>query len=74
MPNTPVHTLQRGLLTVRVFRRSQRHVVTLHRSYRDGDIWKESRRLGRNDIPLARLLLDEIFTWIHEQEGGATES
>lgn len=68
MPSTPVHILRRGMLTVRVFRRSTngcvRHSVTLTRSFRDGDTWKESRRFGRDDIPLARRLLDEAHSWM----------
>ena len=34
------------------------------RIYRNGDQWKESTRLGRDDIPLARLVLDEAYEWV----------
>ena len=40
--------------------------VTLSRSYRDGDQWKYSESLWRDDLPLAAKLLDQAHTWIYE--------
>ena len=34
-----------------------------------GDLWKQSMRFGRDDIPLVRLLLDQAFVWIHQNSG-----
>ena len=68
-----VFELRRGLIKVRVFRKQTkpmlRHTVMVSRLYRNGDVWKESSRFGRDDIPLVRLLLDEAHTWIFQQAG-----
>jgi hypothetical protein len=68
MTSSFTHEIRRGLIIVRIRRQRTRsgvrHTTTLARLYRDGDTWKESRRFGRDDIPLVRLLLDEAYTWI----------
>ena len=73
MPRQPAHEIRRGLIKVRVWRRQTgsglRHTVSITRLFRNGDVWKESTRFGRDDIPLVRLLLDEAHTWIHLQRG-----
>jgi hypothetical protein len=65
-----VFELRRALIKVRVWRKKTssglRHSVTVTRLYRNGDVWKESTRFGRDDIPLVRLLLDEAHSWIYE--------
>jgi hypothetical protein len=69
MATRPVHEIRRGLIKVRVWRKRTRdgirHSVVIVRMYRNGDIWKESTRFGRDDIPLIRLALDEAHTWIY---------
>ena len=69
MPRKPIHEVRRGLIKVRVWqkrtRSGLRHTVTVTRLFRNGDVWKESSRFGRDDIPLVRLVLDEAHTWIH---------
>ena len=68
MPRQPIHELRRGLIKVRIWRKETRsglrHTVAVTRLFRNGDVWKESSRFGRNDIPLIRLVLDEAHTWI----------
>lgn len=58
------------MISVRVWRKRTksglRHTVTITRWFKNGDVWKESMRFGRNDIPLVRLLLDQAFIWIHQ--------
>ena len=70
MPAKPVFELRRGLIKVRVWRKrtkaGQRHAVTIVRLFKDGDLWKESMRFGRDDIPLLRLLLDQAYAWIYQ--------
>jgi hypothetical protein len=61
--NVPVHTLRHRTLKVAIWRnRSEKgpmHSVTLSRSYRDGNVWKESRSFSDNEIMnLAKLLFD----------------
>ena len=74
MPSKPVFELRHGLIKVRVWRKRTklmlRHTVTVTRLFRNGDVWKESSRFGRDDIPLVRLLLDEAHTWIYQQSSG----
>ena len=37
------------------------------RLYRNGDVWKESTRFGRDDLPLVKLVLDKAHTWTLRQ-------
>jgi hypothetical protein len=34
--------------------------------YRNGDVWKESTRLGKDDLLVASKVLDQAHTWIIE--------
>jgi len=43
--------------------------LSVVRLFRNGDQWKESTRLGRDDIPLVRLVLDEAYTWMLTEQG-----
>ena len=67
------HEIRRGLIVAKIRRRNTKHGVryslTTVRLYRNGDQWKESTRLGRDNIPLVRLLLDKAHTWILNQGG-----
>lgn len=76
MPAKPVFELRRGLIKVRVWRKrtkaGPRHTVTIVRLFKDGDLWKESMRFGRDDIPLIRLLLDQAFVWIYQNARAAS--
>lgn len=63
--------LRHGLIKVRVWRRKSKrrgYSAALVRLYRNGDEWKESTRLGRDDIPVARLVLDEAYQWMLTNE------
>lgn len=64
----PALELRRGLIKVRVWQRRSgrgtRFTLSIVRLYRNGDQWKESTRLGRDDIPLVRLVLDEAYMWM----------
>ena len=65
---TPIHQIRRGLIKARIWRKhtrsGQRHHVSVVRLFRNGDVWKESTRFGRDDLPLVRLVLDDAHTWI----------
>lgn len=75
MARTPAFELRRELIKVRVWRKRTRsglrHTVAVTRLFRNGDVWKESTRFGRDDIPLMRLLLDAAHTWILENSTSA---
>ncbi|MEJ7596203.1 MAG: hypothetical protein WKF77_32245 [Planctomycetaceae bacterium] len=70
MAKQPIHEIRHGLIKVRVWRKQTssglRHTLTIVRPYRNGDVWKESTRFSRDDIPLICLVLDEAHTWIFE--------
>ena len=69
----PAWEIRRGLIKVRVWQRRSkngvRYSLSVVRLFRNGDQWKESTRLGRDDIPLVRLVLDEAHTWMLMNEG-----
>lgn len=71
MANPPIHEIRRGLIKVRIWRKRTRdrlrHTITVTRLFRNGDLWKESTRFGRDDIPLLRVALDAAHTWIFRQ-------
>lgn len=62
-----VHEIRLGLIKARIRRRQTgsavRYTITVVRLYRNGDLWKESTRFGRDDLPLVRLVLDKAHTW-----------
>jgi hypothetical protein len=64
----PVHEIRVGMMKARIWqkrtRSGPRHTVSIVRLFRNGDVWKESSRFGRDDIPVLRLLLDKAHTWI----------
>ena len=76
MARMPQHEIRRGLIKVRIWKRKPkngvRYSLTVVRLFRNGDQWKESTRLGRDDLPLVRLVLDEAYAWIL-LDGGQTE-
>ena len=44
------------------------HKVSLQRTYKDGDKWKTTTSFGRDDLPVARLLLDRAWEFILDAE------
>ncbi len=69
----PALEIRRGLIKVRVWQRRSkngvRYSMSVVRLFRNGDQWKESTRLGRDDIPLVRLVLDEAYSWMLTEQG-----
>ena len=65
---SPAHEVRLGLIKATVrgrrTRSGVRYTVSVVRLYRDGDVWKESARFGRDDLPVVRLVLDKVHTWI----------
>lgn len=49
-------------------RQSTFHKVSLQRTYRDGDEWKTTTSLGRDDLPVAKLLLQRAWEYILDAE------
>ena len=73
MAAKPLHEVRRGLIVARVYRKRgscrSPYSVSLVRIYRNGLDWKQSSRLATEDLPLARLVLDEVHRWIFFQGG-----
>jgi hypothetical protein len=44
-----------------------RYSVTAIRLYKNGHLWKESSRFGRDDLLLVAKACDQAHTWIMEQ-------
>ncbi|HEX3146815.1 MAG TPA: hypothetical protein VHR66_01865 [Gemmataceae bacterium] len=47
------------------------HKSVIQRVCREGEEWKTTTSLSRDDIPLARMLLERAWEWILEAESGA---
>ena len=47
------------------------HKTSLQKSYREGDEWKTTQSLGRDDLPIAALLLNQAWQHILEIEATA---
>ena len=67
----PLHEIRIGLIKARIWRKRTRsgirHTVSVVRLYRNGDVWKESTRFGRDDLPVVKLVLDRVHTWTLRQ-------
>lgn len=76
--NKPVHVIRlRGVKAAVFENRSDQgvfHKVSLQRVYKDGEEWKTTTSLGRDDLPVARLLIERAWTWILEAEASVTRS
>lgn len=48
-----------------------RYTITVVRLFKNGDIWKESTRFGRDDLLLVAKACNEAHTWVF-QEGQQT--
>ena len=70
MSNPPVHTIRMGLIKASIWKNQtrvgDRHNVSLCRLYKNGDVWKESTKLGKDDLLVASKVLDQAHTWIIE--------
>ncbi len=67
----PVHKLRAGALEVAIWAREGEHgpfySVTMSRSYRQGEEWKQADSYGADDLLLLAKLLDQAHTWIISQ-------
>ena len=78
MAQQPLHTIRFGLIKASIWRTNtqsgERHSVSLIRLYKNGDVWKESSRFGRDDLPVASKVLDLAHTWIYQQREATSDS
>lgn len=69
--NPPAHVIRFGYIKASIWRNQtksgERHTVSIVRLYRNGDVWKESTRFGRDDLLLVAKAADLAHSWIcHE--------
>lgn len=61
MSRPPIHIIRFGTIKARIWRKKtrsgERHAVSVCRLFRNGDVWKESTRFGRDDLPLVEFVL-----------------
>jgi hypothetical protein len=64
----PVHEIRLGRIRAAIWenetQNGTRHNVTVSRLYKDGDTWKDSSSIGRDDLPLVGKVLDRAHDWI----------
>lgn len=72
--NKPIRTFRLRGVKVAVFEnRTEQgafYKTSLQRIYREGEEWKTTTSLGRDDLPVARLLLGWAWEFILEAESG----
>ena len=75
--NRPFHVIRRGLLKAVIWKNQPANgsmfSTQLIRVYKDGDDWKETHSLNREDLLHAAKMLDAADTLIHREEENARE-
>lgn len=76
--NKPVQVFRLKGVKVAVFENHSADGVpwfktSLQRIYRVGEEWKTAQSLSREDIPVARLLLQRAWEWILQREANAVK-
>jgi len=78
MSRPPVHVIRFGLIKVSIWQNhtksGERHNVSITRLFRNGDVWQESTRFGRDDLPVLAKAVDLAHTWIFENAGRSVGS
>lgn len=65
--NQPVQRFRIGAVTAAVWKNDGFHSVTLERSYKEGDDWKQTHQLGAGDLLNAAKVLTRAEEWIAAQ-------
>ena len=81
-PTKPVKSFRLRGISASVFENTAKtkdrevtfHKVSLQRTYRDGDEWKNTTSFGRDDLPIARLLLEQFILETEASRGKDDES
>ena len=80
MSRPPVHTIRMGLVKASIWKNETkaglRHQVTIYRLFKNGDVWQESTRFGRDDLPLVSKVMELCHEWIffHSMEDERIEA
>lgn len=67
--NKPAHQIKLGNIRAAIWINEGKDntpwfSVTLSRLYKDGDDWKDTTSLRRDDLPVASKVLDMAYQWI----------
>jgi hypothetical protein len=69
--NQPVHKIRHGPISASIWTqdtdRGPLFNVTFQRSYKDGEVWKNSTSFGRNNLLVVSLIAARAFEWIGMQ-------
>ena len=77
--NKPIHELRMGTIKAAIWqneaKNGHRYNVRITRLYKDGDEWKTSDSMGRDELPLVAKVADMAHSWIfqHTQRPEETE-
>lgn len=74
--NAPVQTFRLRGISASIFENRTKNgdrtvtyfKVALQRTYKDGDGWKTTSSFGRDDLPIARLLLERAWQYVLDAE------
>lgn len=66
--NKPLHEVRLGSIKAAIWRdqthdNKPRFNVSVSRSYKDGDKWKNSEYFGREDLPKVALVMQKAYEW-----------
>lgn len=71
MSRAPVHVIRMGFVKASIWKNETkvgvRHAVSVNRLFKNGDVWQESGRFGRDDLPLVSKVIDLAHEWIFFQ-------
>ena len=79
MTNKPIKTFRLRGVSAAIFANPVKanggeftmHKVTLQRTYKEGETFKHVNNFGRDELPVARLLLERAYEFILETESAA---
>jgi hypothetical protein len=68
----PAHTIRIGRIEIAIWANDNGSGQTLHnttitRSYKDGDVWKDTNSFRPEDLPIVSKVADFAYAWIQEQ-------
>ena len=80
MSRPPIQVIRMGYVKASIWKNETksgvRHAVTVCRLFKNGDVWQESTRFGRDDLPLVSKVTELAHEWIFfqskEDEGHET--
>ena len=74
----PAHKIRHRALSVTIWKndgeKGSFYTVTPSRSYKQGDLWKESDSFSEDDLLALAKLIDQAHTWIMSAEQAARKA